>query len=92
MEHSWAKYVRSLLTPFRFRSLLTWLGTGESRVAAEPELLERPSPKAKGRTRKSRGPTIASLRKKVERAKLGNNGPNIGRMGHAERNKILFGN
>lgn len=41
---------------------------------------------------KKRGPTVASLRAKVERAaREGNNGPSLGAMSYAERDKVLFG-
>ncbi len=66
-------------------------------MASGPELLERPAPakakaKAKAATRKRRGPTIAELRAKVKRAQQnGNDGPSLGAMTYAERDKVLFG-
>lgn len=94
MEHTWARIVHPVLTPFRLRSLLSLCRTGESKVATDPELLERPArskSKAKAPVRKRRGPTIASLKDKVQRARQGNDGPDIGAMSRAEREKVLFG-
>ncbi len=67
-------------------------------MASDPELLERPAPakskaKAKAPVRKRGGPTISSLRAKVERAaQQGGNRKDIGALSHAQRDKILFGN
>lgn len=67
-------------------------------MATDPELLDRPATtKAKTRAKskpatKRRGPTIASLRAKVERARHeGANGPSLGAMSRADREKVLFG-
>lgn len=93
MEHSWAKVVR-LLTPFRIAGLLPLCRTGETRVASDPELLERPAPaksKAKASARKRRAPTFASVRAKVDRARQGNDRPDIGAMSYEERDRVIFG-
>lgn len=45
MEHTWARHVRPLLTPFRFRSLLR-IVTGETTLAID-NVLDRPAADAK---------------------------------------------
>ncbi len=99
MEHGWVKLVHPLLTLFGFTGLLPLCRSGETKVATEPELLDRPaSAKAeegasgKAPARKRRGATVASLKAKVERAQHeGNDGPSLGAMTYAERDKVLFG-
>ncbi len=41
MGHTWAKRVGSVLTPFRFPGLFPCSGSGESKLAADNQLLER---------------------------------------------------
>ena len=57
-------------------------------------VLEPPAPtKAKPKASSKKGPTIASLKAKVDRAaREGNKGPSLGNMSHAERDRVLFGN
>jgi len=64
--------------------------TGESNLAT---VLEPPAPaKSKSSSKKRREPTIASLKAKVDRAaREGNDGPSLGSMTYAERDKVLFG-
>lgn len=40
---------------------------------------------------KGRAPTMDSLRAKVEETNKDSDGPDLGKMSHAERNKLLFG-
>lgn len=93
MEHTWAKFVRSILTPFGLGSLIPGCRTGEIEVATHPELLDRPASSKAKEARGKRGPSVAELKAKVERAaKRGpDDRPDIGMMSHAERDKILYG-
>jgi len=57
---------------------------------AEAAYKERPKAKAV-RAVTRRGPTPAQLRRQAERAEHRTEGPDLGKMSHEERNKLLFG-
>ena len=62
------------------------------RTMANAALQSRPQGKAKAATRVKRsGPTVAELRTQVALAKKGGERVDVGKLSHAERNKLLFG-
>jgi hypothetical protein len=90
MEHTWAKVVGLLLTPFRITGLLPCSVTGETQVPPIHNVLDPPAKKA---AKAAREKDQRAYLEHLERlAASGGHGVDLSKMSPAEIRARLFGN
>lgn len=89
MEHTWVKYVRPVLTPFWFGSVLTLGRTGESRLA-DHEVIDPPVREASDEAvpQSDLLKEVLSLAEEADRTKVT---VSLGSLPRAERRRRMYG-